>query len=292
MKTRYPTAFGELQSWAAESGVPLAEARVRFAQYAILRAIVSSRRLSGILVFKGGNALDFVWQPNRSTRDLDFSADMDMLHDSLDVYSLKQALAPTLNASSHLLGIALRIHSVEQQPKGPGKTFITYEIRVGYALQDQIALREKMEKGHPSPHVIPIEISINEPICADTTVDINGPNPLRVSTIEDIVSEKLRALLQQTIRNRNRSQDLLDIAVIVQKKLSLDLGKVARFLEIKSAARLVPLSRAAFKDPEVIARASEGYDSLQLTTRDLFIPLAQAQVLLYQLIENLDIIDS
>lgn len=55
------------------------EGRVRFAQYAILRAIAYSDRLSRILVFKGGNALDFVWHPNRSTQDLDFSADMDLI---------------------------------------------------------------------------------------------------------------------------------------------------------------------------------------------------------------------
>jgi predicted nucleotidyltransferase component of viral defense system len=54
----------------------MSEARRRFAQYAVLRAIASSARLSELLVFKGGNALDFVWSPNRSTSDLDFSADM------------------------------------------------------------------------------------------------------------------------------------------------------------------------------------------------------------------------
>lgn len=76
MKSHYPLTFGELRSWATENGVDVAEARVRFAQYAILRAIASSRALSSALVFKGGNALDFVWMPNRSTGDLDFSLDV------------------------------------------------------------------------------------------------------------------------------------------------------------------------------------------------------------------------
>ena len=54
----------------------MSEARQRFAQYAVLRAVASPARLSELLVFKGGDALDFVWSPNRSTIDLDFSADM------------------------------------------------------------------------------------------------------------------------------------------------------------------------------------------------------------------------
>ena len=65
---------GGCGTWAGERGVGMSEAPRRFAQYAVLRAIASSARLSELLVFKGGNALDFVWSPNRSTIDLDFSA--------------------------------------------------------------------------------------------------------------------------------------------------------------------------------------------------------------------------
>ena len=44
-----------------ERGVGMSEARRRFAQYAVLRAIASSARFSGPLVFKGGDdVLDFV----------------------------------------------------------------------------------------------------------------------------------------------------------------------------------------------------------------------------------------
>ena len=54
----------------------MSEARRRFAQCAVLRAIASSARLSELWVFNGGDALDFVWSPNRRTIALDFSADM------------------------------------------------------------------------------------------------------------------------------------------------------------------------------------------------------------------------
>lgn len=75
MTPGYPTAFREIGFWASEHQIPLDEARRRFAQYGILRAISTSRRLHEVLAFKGGNALDFIWHPNRSTIDLDFTAD-------------------------------------------------------------------------------------------------------------------------------------------------------------------------------------------------------------------------
>jgi predicted nucleotidyltransferase component of viral defense system len=71
----YPVSFDDMRLWAGAAGVTVDEARIRFAQYAVLSSIAAVRPLREGLVFKGGNALDFVWQPNRSTVDLDFSVD-------------------------------------------------------------------------------------------------------------------------------------------------------------------------------------------------------------------------
>lgn len=81
----YPSTFAMVRVWAGANRISVAEARKRFAQYAILSAIAGSRFLGSALVFKGGNALDFIWQPNRSTTDLDFSLDMTLVRsDMLD----------------------------------------------------------------------------------------------------------------------------------------------------------------------------------------------------------------
>lgn len=145
-----------------------------------------------------------------------------------------------------------------------------------------------MENNQPSPHIIPIEISINEPICDSTvfTIDENCA-PLRVSTREDIVGEKLRALLQQPIRRRTRPQDLLDIALVVQRNPDLDRDQVAAFLLAKAAARNVPVSRAAFRDLEVVERAAVGYDELEATTRSIFIPFDDALTTVLGLVDEL-----
>jgi hypothetical protein len=72
----YPRTFQDIAAWSLGTATPIQDARTRFAQFVILCGIASEPSLRNNLVFKGGNALDFVLQPNRSTIDLDFSLDM------------------------------------------------------------------------------------------------------------------------------------------------------------------------------------------------------------------------
>ena len=289
----YPASFEEVGAWARERGVGVAEARLRFAQYAVLRAIASSASLRRILVFKGGNALDFVWSPNRSTRDLDFSADMSAAGAvELDEARLGGLLSTAVDAAGRELGVTMRVHGVGRQPRGEDKNFITYTANVGYALPDDRRNRTLLEAGGYSQHVVPVEVSINEPIGADENVAV-GDRSLRVGTLEDIIAEKLRAFLQQKgeIRNRNRRQDLFDIAHVVRRGRPLNLRDVSNFLLRKAEARNVPVFKAAFRDPELARRANYEYDQLQGTirVREDFVPFDEALKSLYDLVEKLDI---
>lgn len=84
MRDLYPTSLDVIRQWANDNHIRVLEAQIRFVQYTILRVVADSRRLCDALVFKGGNALDFVWSPNRSTADLDFSIDPAEVHFTLD----------------------------------------------------------------------------------------------------------------------------------------------------------------------------------------------------------------
>jgi len=286
----YPPSFDSLPTWARTHNIAMTEARRRFAQYVMLRAIVSSRALSGVLVFKGGNALDFMWQPNRSTLDLDFSTARVVADLGREAESLRTLFTGALNSVGPGFGVLCRIARVEQRPPGSDKTFVTYLIRVAYALPDQESLRQRMGIDPTyGPQLIDIEVSINEPICADEPRDIDGTHPLRISTVEDIVAEKLRALLQQPIRKRARPQDLLDIAVVLRQGLPLDRALVTDFLLRKAAARTISVSHGAFHHPEIMERARRGYDELKGTTRVLFVPFEEARDLLYGLVDTLTI---
>lgn len=287
MTTGHPPRFDAIPAWAPANGISVDEARVRFAQYGVLCGIASVRPLREGLVFKGGNALDFVWQPNRSTVDLDFSLDPTDALPTLDTQSLSRLLERGLSAAMARLGMVFAVHRVRRQPRGSDKTFITLEARVGYALQDESRLRQRMEHGEASSNVIPLDISLNDPVCDASLIALDNVHRLRVATVEDIVAEKLRALLQQPIRNRERRQDLLDVAVILQARPDLDRRRVARFLQEKAEARMVPVSRTAFRHPEIERRARESYDALAITTRAAFVPFDRALAALLEFVDEL-----
>lgn len=240
------------------------------------------------LVFKGGNALDFVWQPNRNTLDLDFSIDHDMVAFDIGVESIRRYFERSIGAVQQRYGV----HSVRQMSPGLNRTFPTFTVRIGYALPDEPALLRRMDDGPPSPHVIDVEISVNEPLgSATTTLLAPSLPPLRVGTVEDIIAEKLRALLQQPIRNRQRRQDLLDIAVLLRLHPGIDRDAVGRFLVLKSGARGIDARRSAFAAPEIRRRASVDYDRLRETTRVLFIPFDEAWEMLMDFVQSLPIPD-
>ncbi|CAM3271630.1 nucleotidyl transferase AbiEii/AbiGii toxin family protein [Corallococcus sp. ZKHCc1 1396] len=287
MKANYPDSFNTLGAWARDHDIKPSEARVRFVQGTVLSAIASSRSLKSILVFKGGNALDFIWQPNRSTEDLDFSSE----DSSLDEARLQKTLTDTLAATGRKHGISFRINSIKRQPPGPGKTYVLYAVRVGYALPDDPQNRERIERQEPSKAIVLLEISLNECICESTLIEFSSGTSLKVSTREDIVAEKLRALLQQALRNRTRQQDLLDIAVLLHTHAVLDRKRISQYLLLKAQARDVPVSKKHFLEPVIKQNAFSGYAALESSTRRVFIPFDEAWELLLGFVAQLDIPD-
>jgi predicted nucleotidyltransferase component of viral defense system len=271
--TLYPTTFSEISTWARENRFPVSEARLRYAQFGILQSIAGSKTLSNALVFKGGNALDFVWQPNRSTRDLDFSS----RDANLTVEKIREFFEPSLQRVSIATGVLYRIQRVKQQPPGAGRSFITFDLTIGYGLPDEPRNQQLIKKGSPSLASIPVEISLNEPICGTQDIDIGSANALQVSTQEDIVAEKLRALLQQVPRNRTHPQDALDIAVSLRNGTDLRPEIVASFLLQKAAARNIEVSLKLFLAAELWERAGQGYAELEQTTRTPFIQFEEAK---------------
>ena len=288
MSILFPRDYTAIETWALKNGIPVVEARERYAQYGVLLAIANSRELSKILVFKGGNALDFIWHPNRSTRDLDFST----LESSIDEEGLRPLLQAALNVAARDLRLFYLVQSISRNPPGEDKTFATFQIKVGYALPDASPrVIENVKRGIPVSTVVPVEISLNETVCDFQEINIEGTNPLKVSSREDIFAEKLRALLQQPSRNRSRSQDLLDLAVHIKFEKPLNQSHVAEYLKAKSKARDVVVSKSAFLVPEIFERAFENYEALASTSRNEFIQFDEAKAILLGFIETLDIAD-
>lgn len=289
----FPVRYSEVREWARGEGIAVWDAERRYAQYLILQAISRNDFLRNELAFKGGNALEFVYLPNRSTTDLDFS----FLTGGQNTESLLQTsereLRATLFQTNDGFGTVLRLQSMKQNPPRTDAHFPTFTARIGFAMPDQRRQRDRLLAGEPSANVIPVEMTLNEIVCEWSSIVIGRSTiDLLVSSINDIVAEKLRAILQQKSRNRYRSQDVLDIAsMCVANNLEIDQSKVGEFLLRKSAARKVSVSRTDFQDSEIRHRSAEQYDDLRHTTRFTFIPFDEAWEIVMDLVDQLDIPD-
>ena len=293
MAANYPTSLLGLDAWAKATQTPTAQAKTRLVQFAILRSIAASQRLSDNLAFKGGNALDFFWAPNRSTRDLDFSA-VQAIESDDDIPNLRTAFGRALETTHRLMGIRLRVQSVRPKGPQPGKTFTTFEFNIAYAFPgDPPGLLKKFEAG-TCPTIVPVEISNNEVVYDTEARTLDGDdNELQISTLSDIVAEKLRSLLQQKVRRRTRRQDVLDIAFVrMEVPELLDRDVVAKALVRKSEARDIVATKSAFRDSEIRDRASRDYPQLAQTTRRRFIPFEEAFAEVLGLVDSLHIPES
>ena len=165
----------------------------------------------------------------------------------------------------------------------------TYELKIGYQLPgDRYYQNFKDRKGFSD--VVIIEISLNDILCDTDRCELQiSTKPLRVCTLEDIIAEKLRALLQQIPRRRSRPQDVFDIASMVRRHgATLDLEKVSDFLVRKSAARQVVAIKSAFND-SVSERALVGYEEVVLRSTTKIIPFDEAWEEVLALVSRLSI---
>ncbi len=273
----YPATLSELSSWARQHGTTAEEARRRFVQFAILASVAMSAGLASRVAFKGGNALRFLHGNPRSTLDLDFSANGGFPDDSPEIQGL---MAAALKQAERAHQVKARCQSIRRKPPGAGRTMPTYSIKVGYQLPGDRWYQnvdERLAAGRPFADVVEVEVSLNDVVC-ETREERLVPEAgsLRVCTLDDIIAEKLRALLQQVPRNRSRPQDVYDIASMARKHPgSIDLAKVATFLVRKSEARGIEATKSAF-NREVKERAAATYEEQIRRTAADFIAFDEA----------------
>ena len=205
----------------------------------------------------------------------------------------KAALEAVLPEVSRRVGIKLRVQSAKRNPPDLLAETPTYLLKVAYAFPGERAFTRWDLLRRDLSAVIEIEIAINEVISAANYPFLTPTMAaLRTSQLEDIVAEKLRALLQQVTRNRNRPQDVFDLAVLLHRGVALDLAKVASFLTAKARARNITPSKLAFHDARIWKRAAAGYSDLRQTVRGDFIEFEPAKRALLDLVDNLDLPDS
>lgn len=265
----------DITAWCTENSIPVHESRRRYVEHAILGCIAKSGELRNAIVFKGGNALRIMYGSSRSTLDLDFTALPDALSDSED--ELRAVADSAFRVSESAFGVKLRCQKVKRNPKGVQFTKPTFQISVAYQFPGDRYFNN-MELGKVSS-TVPVEISLNDVVCCISELSpvANGRNTIKVCSLEDILAEKLRSILQQKKRNRNRSQDVYDIAVFAKSHAeSIDWQSVYSYFAIKCQARGVIAERKEF-DMVIRDMAAKNYDEeIHRQARSAFIPFADA----------------
>jgi len=262
----------DIDAFCKASQLPRHEGRLRYAGYSVLSCISMSPPLQAIVAFKGGNALRFFYGNPRSTVDLDFTAIGNFLDD-------EGFIDQSLNAAFRNAGrfaLKLKCQKIERKPREG--TTPTYCITVAYAYTTD-RVYKSFESAKPNPQVVNLEISLNDLVCAfqDFRPLATEPYALKVCSLEDIIAEKLRSLLQQKTRHRYRAQDAYDLARISRDfGNSIDFEKVYFYFAIKSKARGIIPDRREF-DVEVRSMASYEYEKRMMKqVPDDFIPFEQA----------------
>lgn len=237
---------------------------MRQAVHCILESVARTPRLRALLCMKGGILMALHYESPRFTTDIDFSTPEPFTKEVEE--ETLALIARALPSMGEVLGydVDCRLQGYKIKPSRTG-TWVSLSMRVGYALKGTPAHR-RLAAGQ-SPFSLSIDFSFRERIPASEEVVIGDDGHLRVYGLSTLVAEKLRALLQQPLRNRNRRQDVFDLYYLLEQRPALAFPPwqqdVLADLRIKCEDRAVPLSSDAFDNPEIAERAQRDYDTLQ-----------------------------
>lgn len=252
----------DLQAWVDAETDPQRLA-FRQATHLVLRAIAQSPQLSPIMVMKGGVLLAIRYHSTRFTRDIDFSTSTRFQDVQLSqlLATVEAALAPVSSDNEYGLALRLQSHQVKP-PNRPEVSFPTLQMKVGYADRQSRGAMARLQ-AKSSPQTVQIDYSFNE-WATDIEEEAIDGGALRMYPFHDLVAEKLRSVLQQPIRGRERYQDIYDLFLLLEMTpeiSSQDRAEILDKLMRASEERQVKPHLHAMRAPQVIEMSRRHYAS-------------------------------
>lgn len=249
----------ELEAWVDEA--PANQKEFRQAIRIIMESVSRDLKLRSQMVMKGGILMAIHYHSVRFTTDLDFSTSATKGEMNAEEFeeALRQSMAMSVEDSDY--GLDCRIQSCGINPPGVDCPFPNLELKIGYAYKG--TPKHKRLLSGQSPTIIEIDFSLNEPIIEIEQIDIGKGISLQAYALTDLIAEKLRALLQQEIRNRYRRQDIYDLRLLLKAGLDVEQKEsVLRSLMIKAKARGIVPNPDSLGDPELRRRSQAEYATL------------------------------
>lgn len=203
----------DISSWVEAEKDP-ARREFRQAMHLFLRAVASSADLTSVMVMKGGILLAIRYQSSRYTKDVDFSTSRRMQEVNIPTFlhSIGQALAFVSIENEYGLALATQSHFVNPRNR-PEADFPTLQLGIGYAAKNKTKEIERL-KAAQSPKVIRVDYSFNEWASEAESREMDG-GVLNMYAFHDLIAEKIRSVLQQPLRNRERYQDIYDLYLLL-----------------------------------------------------------------------------
>lgn len=261
----------------------------REAVHIVLSAISTSVALRSTMVMKGGMLMAIRYDSSRFTKDADFSTVNKYAKDS--EFELLEELDQQLAKTNELLpyDTMCRRQRTEIRPAHADAQYPTLSLSIGYAQRSKASDRTRLVNGQAST-VVQIDYSYNEAVYDIEVIGIGDGENLTTYSFLNLMAEKMRSLLQQPIRKRNRRQDVYDLNLLISAGASISAAEQNRLLElfVKSCReRNIEPSRDSFSNPEIRAMALKGYEDLAPEIEGTLPPFETAYATLQGFYENL-----
>ncbi len=262
----------DIRNWVTQDA---SQKSFREAVHTILIAISGSPVLQDTMIMKGGILLALRYQSTRYTKDIDFSTGNTLKEFDLDAFirQFSDRLVTVVDSLDY--GLNCVIQSFKQDPQREDATAPTIRITVGYAYKsDHRAHKRLLAKN--CPHIVKIDYSLNEPSQGKEVFDVGAGLNIKVYTIEELVAEKFRALLQQEERNRFRRQDIYDLHFILLNRpecmTPTARANILENIQEKARIRCLGVSRESMADPEIRRRSAAEYGALSVEIEEDLLP--------------------
>jgi predicted nucleotidyltransferase component of viral defense system len=266
----------DIEAWVARA--PRGQQGFREAVHIILDGIGHSRNLSAKMVMKGGLLLAIRYDSSRYTRDLDFSTQDMYSAESAEVL-LKELQAGLVAAENRLpYGTLCRLQSHTVQPKGENKTHHSLALKIGFANRSHAGQIARLQAGSAA-RVVEIDYSFNEVVFDVEVLALDGGASIHSYTLNNVLAEKMRSLLQQPVRRRNRRQDVYDIWLLLRSGPPLaaeDFAKIYAILLASCGSKGIVPDRHSMESEDVIAMARTGYQDLAADVDEELPPFDEA----------------
>jgi Nucleotidyl transferase AbiEii toxin, Type IV TA system len=257
-----------LADWVAEAKSDPIRFQERQVTEILLNAIGITDSLKNSLVLKGGILMSILHGSSRQTGDVDFTAIVDP---EPFAEQLKATLNTALSRSAADLGyldmqcVVQRFRYLPRKDGFADKDTPALNITVGYAISGTSDAR-RLAEGQ-STRMLEIDISFKERALGTAQLTIEEPDvSIQTYSLEEVFAEKIRATLQQAVRNRSRRQDIYDLRWLIERYSPGQDSKV-RILEtllIKSADRGIKPTIDSLNDLAVKQRSAAEWGTMAL----------------------------